>query len=112
MPDTDKPDANKPKADEQSEDAVELDVEDKASAIEFINHHVNVASKVEVVKSTSGETFKGTASQFVGGPAWVPSTPQTGPSKAQAKTSAATKLNAGATKVTLAKQADGTWTVT
>jgi hypothetical protein len=109
MPENDTSDATPPE--DQPEDAVELDIDSKADAIEFVKHHVNVASNVEVTKSDSGEGFSGTASGFVGGSAFVPSTALTGPSKAQAKAAAEAKINAGATKVTLAKQADGTWTV-
>jgi hypothetical protein len=98
-------------AEDEAEDAVELDIDSKADAIEFVKHHINVASNVEVVKNASGDGFKGTASGFVGGGAFVASTAKTGPSKAQAKSAAEAKINGGATKVTLAKQADGTWTI-
>ena len=106
MSDTSTADADPP------EDEVELDIDSQAEAVEFIKHHVNVASNVKVVKKATGAGYTGTASGFVGGPNFVPSTPRTAASKAQAKTAAETAINAGAAQVTLTKQADGTWTVT
>jgi len=94
------------------DDEVELDIDSQTDAVEFVKHHVNVASNVKVVKKTPGAGYTGTASGFVGGPNFVPSTAKTGPSKAQAKTAAEAAINAGAAQVTLTKQADGTWTVT
>lgn len=110
MPDNDTTDADPPE--DQAEDAVELDIGSKADAIEFFKHHINVASNVEVVKNASGQGYKGTASGFVGGGAFVASTAKTESSKVQAKTTAEAAINAGAAKVTAVKQADGTWTVT
>lgn len=106
MPENNVADAGPP------EDAVDLDIASKADAIDFIKHHINVASNVEVLKNALDDGFKGTASGFIGGSAFVASTAKTDSSKAQAKTAAEAKINGGATKVTLAKQADGTWTVT
>jgi len=94
-----------------AEDAVDLDIESESDVIDFIKHHVNVASSVEVVRNAPGGGFKGTASGFAGGGVFVASTTKTGPSKAQAKASAEAAIKGGAIKVTLAKQPDGTWTV-
>jgi hypothetical protein len=106
MSDTSAADANPP------EDEVELDIDSQADAVEFVKHHVNVASNVKVVKNATGGGYQGTASGFVGGDVFVPSTPKTGPSKAQAKTAAETAINGGAAQVTLTKQANGTWILT
>ena len=106
MPENNAADADAP------EDAVDLDIDSKVDAIDFMKHHINVASIAEVLKNALGDGFKGTASGFVGGTAFVASTAKTGPSKALAKTAAEAAIKAGAAKVTAVKQADGTWTVT
>ena len=66
MSDTSTADANPP------EDEVELDIDSQADAVEFVKHHVNVASNVKVVKNATGGGYQGTASGFVGGDAFVP----------------------------------------